>query len=124
MSAQTNRYRFELVVGGVAEREAAFYKKMANDIIFESPQLHQMEHKARRVLFQLWESCWRNYVDQGPRVIHILPPRVGRLIAAEATPAGKARQICDWLAGLTDGMIVRTYQRLFNPDFGSLRDLS
>ena len=97
---------------------------MANDIIFESPQLQQMEHKARRVLFQLWESCWRNYVDRGDRVINILPPRVGRLLEAEKTEAAKARQICDWLAGLTDGMIVRTYQRLFDPQFGSIRDLS
>lgn len=124
MSERTNRYRFELVVGAGAEREAMFYKKMANDIIFESPQLQQMEHKARRVLCELWDSCWRNYVEKGPRVIRILPPRVGRLIEAETTPAGKARQICDWLAGLTDGMIVRTYRRLFDPEFGSLRDLS
>ena len=102
----------------------AFYKKMANDIIFESPQLQQMEHKARRVLFDLWDSCWRNYVERGPRVIRILPPHVGRLIESETTEAGKARQICDWLAGLTDGMIVRTYQRLFDPQFGSIRDLS
>lgn len=124
MSAQTNRYRFELVVGTAAEREAAFYKKMANDIIFESPQLQQMEHKARRVLFQLWESCWSNYVEKHARIINILPPRVGRLVDAASTPTGKARQICDWLAGLTDGMIVRTYQRLFDPEFGSIRDLS
>ena len=124
MSARTNRYRFELVVAKAAEREAAFYKKMANDIIFESPQLQQIEHKARRVMFELWESCWRNYVEPGPRVIRILPPRVGRLIDAEKTPACKARQICDWLAGLTDGNIVRTYRRLFDPEFGSLRDLS
>ena len=67
---------------------------------------------------------WCNYVERRARVIHILPPRVGRLIEAEATEAGKARQICDWLAGLTDGMIVRTYRRLFDPEFGSLRDLS
>ena len=124
MSERTNRYRFELVVGPAAEREAAFYKKMANDIIFESPQLQQMEHKARRVLFELWESCWRNYVEKGPRVIRILPPRVGRLIDGEVAAAGKARQICDWLAGLTDGMIVRTYRRLFDPEFGSIRDLN
>ena len=39
-----------------------------------------------------------------------------RLIEAEATQAGKARQICDWLAGLTDGMIVRTYRRLFDAE--------
>jgi dGTPase len=97
---------------------------MANDIIFESPQLQQMEHKARRVLFDLWDSCWRNYVEKNARVINILPPRVGRLIDAEDAVAGKARQICDWLSGLTDGMIVRTYQRLFDPQFGSIRDLS
>ena len=107
MSGITHRYRFELVVAPAVEREAAFYKKMANDIIFESPQLQQMEHKARRVLFQLWDSCWRNYVDRGPRVINILPPRVGRLIDAAEGEAAKARRICDWLAGLTDGMIVR-----------------
>lgn len=124
MAAKTNRYRYELVVSPAAERTALFFKKMANDIIFESPQLQQMEHKARRVMFELWQSCWHNYVDQPTRVIRILPPRVGRLIDAAPTPAGKARQICDWLAGLTDGMIVRTYRRLFDPEFGSIRDLS
>ncbi|MDB6126345.1 MAG: deoxyguanosinetriphosphate triphosphohydrolase [Verrucomicrobia bacterium] len=124
MSAKTNRYRFELVVASEAQREANFFKKMANDIIFESPQLQQIEHKARRILFDLWNSCWSNYVETGPRVIHILPSRVSKLIQAEKTPAGKARQICDYLAGLTDGMIVHTYRRLFDPEFGSLRDLS
>ncbi|MDB6169253.1 MAG: deoxyguanosinetriphosphate triphosphohydrolase [Verrucomicrobia bacterium] len=124
MVAKTNRYRFELVVTPEAEREAHFFKKMANDIIFESPQLQQIEHKARRILFDLWNSCWSNYVETGPRVIHILPARVGKLINAEKTPADKARQICDYLAGLTDGMIVHTYRRLFDPEFGSLRDLS
>jgi dGTPase len=123
MADATNRYRFELVVDPAAEREARFYKKMANDIIFESPQLQQMEHKARRILFSLWESAWNHYVERGGRVIHLLPPRVGSLIAAEQTTAGKARRICDWLAGLTDGMIVRTYRRLNDPDFGSIRDL-
>jgi dGTPase len=49
---------------------------------------------------------------------------VGLLVDAEQTVEGKARRICDWLAGLTDGMIVRTYRRLHDPDFGSIRDLS
>ena len=63
-------------------------------------------------------------MEKGGRVINILPPSVGRLIDAEATVDGKARRICDWLAGLTDGMIVRTYKRLNDPEFGSIRDLS
>jgi len=124
MAAKTNRYRYELVVAPEMQREAEFFKKLANDIIFESPQLHQMEYKARLVLSSLWDACWTNYVETGRRVIRILPPAVGALIDAEETKAGKARRICDWLAGLTDGMIVRTYRRLFDPEFGSIRDLS
>ncbi|MFH1496856.1 MAG: dGTP triphosphohydrolase [Verrucomicrobiota bacterium] len=124
MSAATNRYRYELVVSPDAEGEAMFYKQMANDIIFESPQLQQIEFKARRVMFALWKCCRDNYVDRGERVINILPPQVGRLVDREPAEAGKARRICDWIAGLTDGMIVRTYKRLHDPDFGSLRDLS
>jgi dGTPase len=124
MAAATHRYRYELVVAPPAERTALFFKKMANDIIFESPQLQQMEHKARKILFELWDSCWRNYVEPKARVIRVLPPQVGRLLDAEPTTAGKARRICDWLVGLTDGMIVRIYQRLFDPEFGSIRDLS
>ena len=124
MSEKTNRYRYELVVDEAALSESEFYKKMANDVIFESPQLQQIEHKARRVMFRLWEAAWANYVTKSERVIHILPSSVGKLVEGEATLDGKARRISDWLAGLTDGMIVRTYRRLFDPEFGSIRDLS
>jgi dGTPase len=124
MAARTHRYRYELQVDPAAQREALFYKQLANDVIFESAQLQQMEHKARRILCSLWQSVWENYVERGERVIRILPTAVGRLIEQETSVEGKARRICDWLAGLTDGMIVRTYRRLNDPDFGSLRDLS
>jgi dGTPase len=124
MARRTNRYRYELVVAPEAMRQSLFYKALANDIIFESPQLQQMEHKARKVLFDLWDSCWRNYVEPGPRVVRILPPAIGALVDGAKGKRAKARQICDWLAGLTDGMIVRTYRRLFDPEFSSIRDLS
>lgn len=124
MAGKTNRYAFELVVDPVAIEESAFFKKMANDIIFESPQLEQLEHKARVILNALFTAIWDNYAQRGERVIRILPGNVSRLIDAEKSLDGKARRICDYLAGLTDGMIVRTYRRLFDPEFGSLRDLS
>jgi dGTPase len=123
MAARTHRYRYELVVSPEAQRQALFYKKLANDIIFESPQLQQMEHKAREVMIDLWDSCWRNYVERGPRVIRILPPAVGKLVEGAKGRRAKARQICDWLAGLTDGTIIRTHRRLFDPEFASVRDL-
>ena len=37
--------------------------------------------------------------------------------------ASRARLICDYLAGMTDGYAARTYKRLFSPDFGSINDL-
>ncbi|AHF91484.1 deoxyguanosinetriphosphate triphosphohydrolase [Opitutaceae bacterium TAV5] len=123
MSGATHRYRFELVISDTAKREAAFYKKLALDLIFRSPQLQQMEHKGRRVLRELWQMCQNNYVSGEARPLMILPTRVGALLKAETTDAGRARQICDWLAGLTDTMIVRTYKRMTDPDFGSIRDL-
>lgn len=124
MAEKTNRYRFELVVEEAALKEAAFFKKMANDIIFESPQLAHLEHKARVVLMALYNAIWENYAERNERVIRILPASVSRLIEAEKSQDGKARRICDFLAGQTDGMVVRTYRRLFDPEFGSFRDLS
>ena len=35
----------------------------------------------------------------------------------------KARLVCDFLAGMTDGYAARMYKRLFTPDFGSIGDL-
>jgi len=124
LSSQTNRYKYELVVEADALAEAAFFKKMANDIIFESPQLEQLEYKARAVLNSLFAAIWDNYAEHGERVIRILPPGVGRLVDAEKTLDGRARRICDFLSGLTDGMIIRTHRRLTDPEFGSFRDLS
>jgi dGTPase len=123
MAERTNRYKYDLLIDEAARAEANFFKKMANDIIFESPQLEQLEHKARVVIMALFNAIWENYAERNERVIHILPPIVSRLIAAEKTQDGKARRICDYLAGQTDGMIVRTYRRLFDPEFGSFRDL-
>jgi len=35
----------------------------------------------------------------------------------------RARIICDYLAGMTDGFASRAYKRMFDPDFGSIVDL-
>jgi dGTPase len=124
MAERTNRYKYDLLIDETARSEADFFKKMANDIIFESPQLEQLEHKARVILMALYNAIWANYAERNERVIRILPPNVSRLIEAEKTQDGKARRICDFLSGQTDGMVVRTYRQLFDAEFGSFRDLS
>jgi len=123
MTEKTNRYAFDLIIEETARGEADFFKKMANDIIFESPQLEQLEHKARVILTALYNAIWENYAERNERVIHILPMNVRRLIESEKTSDGRARRICDFLGGQTDGAVVRTYRRLFDPEFGSFRDL-
>ena len=44
-------------------------------------------------------------------------------VAVTTAAEEKARLVCDFLAGMTDGFAVRMYQRLFSPGFGSIGDL-
>ena len=123
MAARTNRYAVRLEIDEAVQRQITFYKRMANDIIFESPQLFQMEHKGGKIIEQLFESFLENYLPGCERPIRVLSAAVARLIAAEATEAGKIRRICDHIAGMTDGHARRTWKRLYDPDFASIVDL-
>jgi dGTPase len=44
-------------------------------------------------------------------------------VSSQSLDRLKARILCDYVAGMTDGFAVRTYKRLFDPDFGSILDL-
>jgi dGTPase len=123
MAAVTHRYAFRLEIDEGAQREIAFYKRMANDIIFESPQLFQMEHKGGRILEDLFDAFLDNYLPGAERPIRVLPSAVARIVAAEPTEAGKIRRVCDHIAGMTDGLARRTWKRLFDPDYASIVDL-
>ena len=44
--------------------------------------------------------------------------------AVRATePTRPARLLCDHLAGMTDAYALRSYKRLFDPDYGSISEL-
>ena len=45
MSGRTNRYCFRLEIDQAIQREAELYKNISIDLVFRSPQLHQLEHK-------------------------------------------------------------------------------
>ena len=65
-----------------------------------------------------------NYLQGGPSHHALL----SRDFEEEMSQAGddtnyRARIICDYLAGMTDGFAIRIYKRLFDPDFGSIVDL-
>jgi dGTP triphosphohydrolase len=44
-------------------------------------------------------------------------------VSSQSLDRLKARILCDYVAGMTDGFAVRTYKRLFDPDYGSILDL-
>ena len=126
LSPATHRYQFQLVVAEEVKAESALFKRLAFEVVFLSPQLKQLEHKGSRMLRQLWEVLARRYVHGEPidgQDFQLLPADTAAEIAAAPDAASRARLVCDFLAGMTDGYAARTYKRLFSPDFGSIGDL-
>lgn len=70
------------------------------DRVYGNHRVQRMNHKARRVLRDLW-SEYREHPRQ-------LPPEARR-------PGDPARALCDYLAGLTDRAALREHTRLFDP---------
>jgi len=126
LSSATNRYRFKLVIEPEVRAESALFKRLAFDVVFLSPQLKQLEHKGSRMLRQLHDALGQRYVTGGAidgQDFQLLPADTAAEITAAPDETTRARLVCDFLAGMTDGYAARTYKRLFSPDFGSIGDL-
>ncbi len=124
LSSTTNRYRFHLVIDPEFKREASFYKKLATNLLFRSPQLQQLEHKGDHILRRIFDTFEAQYLQETPPKMHLLDLRAEQQLCDAPSKEARARLICDHLAGMTDGFAVRTYKRLFDPDFGSIADLA
>jgi dGTPase len=121
LAASSNRYRFGLFVDPSVRTEAEFYKKISQDLVFDHSQLHQLERKAKVILEGLFAAFSESYLaDKGLR---LLPESFDRIIRLKQSARARARVLCDYIAGMTDGFAIRTYKRLYDPDFGSLLDL-
>jgi len=126
LSAASNRYRFRLVVDPAVKAESKLFKKLAFHVVFLSPQLKQLEHKGNHLLHGLWDVLTKRYVtgdNIDGQTFQLLPEDAASEIEQADTEEKKARLVCDFLAGMTDGYAARMYKRLFMPDFGSIGDL-
>ena len=120
-SSITNRYRFGLFVDPAVRIEADFYKRLSQELVFDHSQLHQLERKGRVILEGIFEAFSESYLsDNGFR---LMPEGFDRIIRSKQDRRARARILCDYIAGMTDGFAIRTYKRLYDPDFGSLLDL-
>ena len=126
LSGATHRYRFRLMIDPVVKAESKLFKRLAFENVFLSPQLKQLEHKGNHLLHGLWDVLEKRYVTGGAidgQDFQLLPADAASEISQAETVEKKARLVCDFLAGMTDGYAARMYKRLFTPDFGSIGDL-
>ncbi len=126
LSATTNRYQYRLVIDDSVRAESELFKRLAFEVVFLSPQLKQLEHKGSRMLRLLWEILETRYIRNESidgQDFQLLPADTAQEISQAPDASARARLVCDFLAGMTDGYAARTYKRLFSPDFGSINDL-
>ena len=123
MSVATSRYRFGLEIERTIQQEAEVYKKISVDLVFRSPQLHQLEHKGTYILGKIFSAFRDNYLEEANSTVNLLPDDADVIVRAAPTSLQKMRLLCDHIAGMTDGFAIRTYKRLFDAEFGSLADL-
>lgn len=126
LSGETNRYRYRLSIDEGTATESRIFKRLAFEVVFLSPQLKQLEHKGSFLLRRLWNLLHERYVEgraiDGQK-FQLLPAEQAREIEEAGTRQERARLVCDFLAGMTDGFAARMYQRLFSAGFGSIGDL-
>ncbi len=122
MDKFTNRYKYELIIDPEIKRLAELYKKVAFDIVFQSPQIFQMEFKGHHLLRSVFGALHDNYVAKlgSPR---LLPDFTDSLLRSTESKTERARIVCDYVSGMTDHYAVRTFKRLYDPDFISFSDL-
>lgn len=123
MDDQTERYRYVLERSDSAKRERQTYQSLAQDLVFSTSSLQQLEYKGGLLLTRMFESFVENYESSQPK--HLLPDEWHKLLcSSRGVAALQRRTICDFLAGMTDAFAVRTYSRMFEPEYGSLTDLA
>lgn len=128
LATATNRHRFELVKEVTSQREYTLYNRLAVDLVFVNPQVHQLEYKGDQILQRIFGSLIEAYVENqedGRERLKLVPQDTERMILAvqAVEKAARARLVCDHLAGMSDDFAVRTFRRLFDADFGSIVDL-
>jgi dGTPase len=120
----SNRWRLGIAVADDARREQQLFSRIATDLVFRSPQVCQLEHKGGFMLTRLFATLSEHYLQEsGPHLNLLSAEFEAEIRRPELDAAGRARVLCDYLAGMTDGFASRIYKRLFDADFGSIVDL-
>jgi dGTPase len=99
----------------MADGPATFLKALqgaVRDLVILSPAVQHLEFKGQKMVVSVFEAF-----ASEPRAF--LPRDTYRLYERADQPV---RVICDHIAGMTDGFLLKTYDRLFSPRMGSVFD--
>ena len=122
----SNRHRFQLVIDPAAEAEGKGHETHLGRSRLPLPPTPATRFQASRILRELFQVLADRYIEpdsRSGRGLRLLPEALENTIIEAASPAERARLICDHISAMTDGFAVRTYKRLADPDFGSIVDL-
>jgi len=122
MDKLTNRYKYKLVIEDDILERAKLYKRISVDLVFKSPQIHQVEFKGNKMIESIFNVLFDNYIDS-LKEMKLLPDFNDRLIRSERNKNKRIRLVCDYIAGMTDSFAMRNFKRLFDPDYSSITDL-
>jgi dGTPase len=122
LDSKTNRYSYELKIDKQIFEKAELYKTISVELVFRSPQLHQMEYKGKYMIEKMFRLFEENYVASLGKM-KLLPDFTDKIIRNEKNKIARARLVCDQISGMTDSYAMRTYRRLFDPDYSSIADL-
>ncbi len=125
LAEKSNRYKYGLQIDSKIEKEVNLYKRISSEIIFNSPQLEQLEFKENYILKRLFNVFIPQEENTFKVEKNILPEKLRAKITQLNSDKfeGNARIICDYLSEQTDPSLIRMYKRLFDPDFGSFSDI-
>ncbi len=80
------------------------------DEVIDAARVQQLEYKGRRMVASVFEALASDPRRLLPREINVLFERSG------------LRAVSDYVASMTDGSLLKTYERLFSPRMGSVFD--
>jgi dGTPase len=123
LAARTQRHAWTLDIRPEARARIRLHKAVSRDLVFGSSALQQIEFKGGQVLRQLGRSLLENYLAGGSSPLRLVPEEVHRAVGAADSAKTRARLLCDHLSGMTDAYALRSYKRLFDPDYGSISEL-
>jgi len=122
LAEKTYRYQFDIQIREECTALCTLLKMLSINLVFHTPQVHQLEYKGGRILRELFTVMEDEYVTKDAPGYRLLPAHY-HLALQKHNESERRRMLCDYISGMTDGFVVRTYKRLFDPDFGSINDL-